>query len=224
MCGFRNGAIVRIWLGRKVCDLVIVILLHTNTSSHYTYCYLIVIFVFNKMQQSSESNPSCVGQTMCCDRRLWRANWQKGVAGWGMLGGGISGEWTSVVRLYCCHKWYIHRDFYLALCSNIPMSVQNVKVGEFGGMEVANSSRSVSSSTAKQGPRKQKLMKIFNHSSFVGTNVSNSPGGSIDVDQNALTTWSIDAIRVVPNNPNKSGREGIAVCRSLATRKEPFPR
>lgn len=40
-------------------------------------------------------------------------------------------------------------------------------------------------------------MKIFNHSSFVGTNVSNSPGGSIVVDQNALVSWSIDAMRVI---------------------------
>jgi len=40
-------------------------------------------------------------------------------------------------------------------------------------------------------------MKIFNHSSFVGTNVSNSPGGSIVVDQEALTMWSIDAMRVI---------------------------
>ena len=31
-------------------------------------------------------------------QHLWRASWQKGVAGWGMLGGGVGGEWTSVVR------------------------------------------------------------------------------------------------------------------------------
>lgn len=32
-------------------------------------------------------------------QHLWRASWQKGVAGWGMLGGGVGGEWTSVVRI-----------------------------------------------------------------------------------------------------------------------------
>ena len=32
-------------------------------------------------------------------QQLLRANWQKGVAEWGMLGGGVGGEWTSVVRL-----------------------------------------------------------------------------------------------------------------------------
>ncbi|KAL7538004.1 hypothetical protein ACHAXR_008212, partial [Thalassiosira sp. AJA248-18] len=101
-------------------------------------------------------------------QHIWRANWQKGVAEWGMLGGGVGGEWTSVV-------------------------------GEFGGMEAPSSSGTLSSSTTKQQtrPEKQKLMKIFNHSSFVGKNVKNSPGGSIVVDQNALTTWSIDAIRVI---------------------------
>jgi hypothetical protein len=31
-------------------------------------------------------------------QHLWRASWQKGVAEWGMLGGGLGGEWTSVVR------------------------------------------------------------------------------------------------------------------------------
>mmetsp|Transcript_17365 Transcript_17365/g.41675 ORF Transcript_17365/g.41675 Transcript_17365/m.41675 type:complete len:540 (+) Transcript_17365:2090-3709(+) len=57
-------------------------------------------------------------------------------------------------------------------------------------------------STHHHPPRRKqqeqkKLMKIFNHSSLVGTNVSNSPGGSIVVDQNGLTTWSIDAMRVI---------------------------
>jgi len=58
-----------------------------------------------------------------------------------------------------------------------------------------------SSATQKQQqtrpPKKMKHMKIFNHSSVVGTNVSNSPGGSIVVDQDALTTWSIDAMQVI---------------------------
>ena len=31
-------------------------------------------------------------------QHLWRANWQKGVAEMGMVGGGVGGEWTSVVR------------------------------------------------------------------------------------------------------------------------------
>jgi len=33
-------------------------------------------------------------------QHLWRANWRKGVAEWGMLGGGVGGEWASVVRTY----------------------------------------------------------------------------------------------------------------------------
>ena len=32
-------------------------------------------------------------------QHLWRANWRKGVAEWGMLGGGVGGEWASVVRV-----------------------------------------------------------------------------------------------------------------------------
>ena len=32
-------------------------------------------------------------------QHIMRAHWQKGVAGWGMLGCGIGGEWTSVVRM-----------------------------------------------------------------------------------------------------------------------------
>jgi len=32
-------------------------------------------------------------------QHLWRANWRKGVAEWGMLGGGVGGEWASVVRI-----------------------------------------------------------------------------------------------------------------------------
>ncbi len=67
-------------------------------------------------------------------------------------------------------------------------------------MDGPSSIGSSSASTAQQQkktPKKQKLMKIFNHSSFVGTNVSNSPGGSIVVDEGALTTWSIDAMRVI---------------------------
>lgn len=81
--------------------------------------------------------------------------------------------------------------------------LSKTKVGELGGMEAPSSSSAsvLSSSTTsnkqQHPPNKQKLMKIFNHSSFIGTNVSNSPGGSIVVDQEALTTWSIDAMRVI---------------------------
>ena len=55
-------------------------------------------------------------------QHLWRASWQKGVAGWGMLGGGVGGEWTSVVRPmkhYClfhgssCPDPYISFTFLL---------------------------------------------------------------------------------------------------------------
>lgn len=95
----------------------------------------------------------------------------------------------------------IHNLYVLhSVLTTFPLRLfKTFKVGEFGGIEVANNSGSVSSSTAKKQTcqRKQKLMKIFNHSSLVGTNVSNSPGGSIVVDENALTTWSIDAIRVI---------------------------
>jgi len=48
-------------------------------------------------------------------------------------------------------------------------------VGELGGIEAPSSSGNVSSSTTQ--------LKIFNHSSFIGTNVSNKPGGGIIVDQ-----------------------------------------
>lgn len=50
----------------------------------------------------------------------------------------------------------------------------------------------------KKQPTDERLsMKIFNHSSFVGTNVSNQPGGSIVIDQDALVLWSVDAMRVI---------------------------
>mmetsp|Transcript_24184 Transcript_24184/g.52281 ORF Transcript_24184/g.52281 Transcript_24184/m.52281 type:complete len:1171 (+) Transcript_24184:150-3662(+) len=118
-------------------------------------------------------------------QHLWRANWQKGVAQWGMLGGGVGGEWTSVV-------------------------------GEFGGMDSSRpdgDSDSLPSSKLIK-PRKRKnaqteSMRIFNHSTLVGTNVSNSPGGSIVVDQEALTTWSIDAIRVIRDQLYRAAGSGV---------------
>jgi len=118
-------------------------------------------------------------------QHLWRANWRKGVAEWGMLGGGVGGEWTSVV-------------------------------GEFGGMDSSGpdgDSDSLPSSKIIK-PRKRKKaqtesMRIFNHSTLVGTNVSNSPGGSIVVDQEALTTWSIDAIRVIRDQLYRAVGSGV---------------
>ncbi|KAL9187202.1 hypothetical protein ACHAXT_010922 [Thalassiosira profunda] len=100
-------------------------------------------------------------------QHLWRSNWQKGVAEWGMLGGGVGGEWTSVV-------------------------------GEFGGMEgpAGGATTRKASSGKQQSHPEHKMMKIFNHSSMIGSNVSNKPGGSIVIDKD-LTTWSIDAIRVI---------------------------
>lgn len=73
------------------------------------------------------------------------------------------------------------------------------QVGEFGGMEGPSSGGDAPSSKAKEPKRSpsHRSMSIFNHSSFVGTNVSNRPGGSIVVDQQALSTWSIDAMRVI---------------------------
>lgn len=62
-------------------------------------------------------------------------------------------------------------------------------MGELGGMDAPSSSGNVSSSTTQ--------LKIFNHSSFIGTNVSNKPGGGIIVDQDGMTRWSIDAMRVI---------------------------
>lgn len=89
-------------------------------------------------------------------QHLWRASWQKGVAAWGMLGGGVGGEWTSVV-------------------------------GEFGHVDNDSFSRS----------NPPPSMKIFNHSNLIGTNVSNSPGGSIVVDEDAMVRWSVDAMQVI---------------------------
>lgn len=70
----------------------------------------------------------------------------------------------------------------------------HIQVGELGGMDAPSRSKGAVSSSTNRPP---KLMKIFNHSSLVGTNVSNKPGGSIVIDQDALTTWSIDAMRVI---------------------------
>lgn len=53
----------------------------------------------------------------------------------------------------------------------------------------SKSTGNVSSSTTQ--------LKIFNHSNLVGTNVSNLPGGGIVVDQDDMTMWSIDAMRVI---------------------------
>jgi hypothetical protein len=91
-------------------------------------------------------------------QHLWRASWQKGVAAWGMLGGGVGGEWTSVV-------------------------------GEFGNVDNA--------SFTGRGSNPSPSMKILNHSNLIGTNVSNSPGGSIVVDEDAMVRWSVDAMQVI---------------------------
>ena len=66
-------------------------------------------------------------------------------------------------------------------------------VGGDGAMSAAYEEDLKSSS----GSSSRSAMKIFNHSSVVGTNVSNSRGGQIVVDEDALATWSIDAMRVV---------------------------
>ena len=100
-------------------------------------------------------------------QHLWRANWRKGVAAWGMLGGGVGGEWTSAV-------------------------------GEFNSMDACHSG------TVPPSPS----MKIFNHSHLIGTNVSNLPGGSIVVDQEALVTWSIDAMQLVRDHLYRA-RQGL---------------
>lgn len=74
----------------------------------------------------------------------------------------------------------------------IPSStLYDAQVGELGGMEApsSKSTGNVSSSTTQ--------LKIFNHSNLVGTNVSNLPGGGIMVDQDDMTMWSIDAMRVI---------------------------
>jgi hypothetical protein len=93
-------------------------------------------------------------------QHLWRASWQKGVAAWGMLGGGVGGEWTSVV-------------------------------GEFGNVD------NNTSFTRGRSNHPSPSMKILNHSNLIGTNVSNSPGGSIVVDEDAMVRWSVDAMQVI---------------------------
>ena len=60
----------------------------------------------------------------------------------------------------------------------------------------------------KKKLKKQISMKIFNHSSFVGGNVSNSRGGQILVDEDALTRWSIDSIKVIRDQLYRAGHAG----------------
>ena len=77
------------------------------------------------------------------------------------------------------------------LCTRSNYTLYDAQVGELGGMEApsSKSTGNVSSSTTQ--------LKIFNHSNLVGTNVSNLPGGGIVVDQDDMTMWSIDAMRVI---------------------------
>mmetsp|Transcript_11873 Transcript_11873/g.25040 ORF Transcript_11873/g.25040 Transcript_11873/m.25040 type:complete len:1223 (+) Transcript_11873:432-4100(+) len=115
-------------------------------------------------------------------QHLWRANWQQGIGQWGMLGGGIGGEWTAVV-------------------------------GGNGGLTPAyrdNSESGDDNGHAPSSPRQRKrhkleAMRIFNHSSVIGTNISNSRGGQIVIDQNSLVSWSIDALRVIRDQLYRSG-------------------
>jgi hypothetical protein len=100
-------------------------------------------------------------------QHLWRASWQKGVAAWGMLGGGVGGEWTSVV-------------------------------GEFGHVDNDDS-------FSRSNPPPS--MKIFNHSNLIGTNVSNSPGGTIVVDEDAMVRWSVDAMQVIRDQLYRACRD-----------------
>jgi hypothetical protein len=106
-------------------------------------------------------------------QHLWRANWQRGVAEWGMLGHGFS-EWATVMLE--------HGD------------MTDVAVGP--------------SPSKKKKNKKRMSMKIFNHSTFVGGNVSNSRGGQIFVDEDALTSWSIDGIKVVRDQLYRAGLAG----------------
>lgn len=78
-------------------------------------------------------------------------------------------------------------------------------MGEFGAMDAPTSGSIAASSLKRQRRPEKQLIKIFNHSSFVGTNVKNSPGGSIVVDRDALTAWSIDAIRVIRDQLYRAG-------------------
>ncbi|EJK62969.1 hypothetical protein THAOC_16401 [Thalassiosira oceanica] len=81
-------------------------------------------------------------------QHLWRANWRKGVADWGMLGNASGGQWSTVV-------------------------------GEFGSLAVKSSGSSSSAPSRQNSTNDRDTMKIFNHSSLIGSNVSNLPGGSI---------------------------------------------
>jgi hypothetical protein len=112
-------------------------------------------------------------------QHLWRANWQRGVAEWGMLGHG-QGEWAAVM----------------------------LEHGEMTDSATPGPSPQNQKGKKQQQPPKQMSMKIFNHSSFVGGNVSNSRGGQILVDEDALTTWSIDGIKVVRDQLYRAGSSG----------------
>jgi hypothetical protein len=50
-------------------------------------------------------------------------------------------------------------------------------------------------------------MKIFNHSNLIGTNVSNSPGGTIVVDEDAMVRWSVDAMQVIRDQLYRACRD-----------------
>jgi hypothetical protein len=86
---------------------------------------------------------------------------------WGLLCGGVEGEWALVV-------------------------------GKFGCIDVADTNVRIPCSwpSMPMGNQKQ-LIEIFSHSKLIGTIMSNSFGGSIVMDQNALVTRSIDSMQVV---------------------------
>lgn len=114
-------------------------------------------------------------------QHLWRANWQRGVAEWGMLGG----DWAAVMLE--------HGDM------TTDAAAASAAAAAGGGGQTTPS---------PQKKPKRLTMKIFNHSSFVGGNVSNSRGGQILVDEGALTTWSIDGVKVVRDQLYRAGLTG----------------
>ena len=79
------------------------------------------------------------------------------------------------------------------------------QVGEFGCMDAAHSN----AGTVAPSRKGERLMEIFSHSNLIGTNVSNSPGGSIVVDRIALATWSVDAMRVIRDQLYRAKRRGV---------------
>ena len=113
-------------------------------------------------------------------QHLWRANWQRGVAEWGMLGHG-QGEWAAVM-------------------------LEHGDMTDVGGATTPGPSPQ--NNQQQQGKKKRISMKIFNHSSFVGGNVRNTRGGQILVDDDALTRWSIDGIKVVRDQLYRAGMAG----------------